>query len=511
MAKPVFKKYNQIQPYLIPPSWDEKIPPKHPVRIVNSIIDKIDLENLYQTYVGGGSSSYDPRMLLKALIFAYLNNIYASRKIEDAIKSNIYFIWLCGENEPDHNTINRFRAGKLDTILKDIFQKIVVMLAKEGLLTIKELFVDGTKIEANANKFTFVWGKTIQNNKKKMLEQVDELWKYAKQITKKELTDTEKIDFPTISPERLKQTIDEISEAIKDIDVPDIIKKKVKYAQKNYPEKLKEYNEKENILGSRNSYSKTDNDATFMRMKEDQMQNGQLKAAYNVQISTNNQIIVNYDLFSSPVDTTTFSAHLESYQKLYGTLPERVIADSGYGSEENYKFMKENDIEGFVKYNHFHQEQTGERQKKHQFVQEYLHYNSDGDYFVCPMGQLMVNTGTSTRETRNGFPQTTTFYTAENCEGCPMRNACNSASGNRTIQVNHKLNAYKQEAKDKLTSNEGQILAKRRSCDVEPVFGNIKHNKKFRRFNLRGGKKATTEFGLIAIAHNISKLIKSKQ
>lgn len=216
MSKAVFKTYTPNQLQLLPPSWEEKIAANHPVRVVSSVIDNIDLSKLYESYEGGGTSSYHPKMLLKGIIFGYINNVYSSRKIEEAIKSNIYFIWLCGMNEPDHNTINRFRGKKVAPVLKDIFKQIVLLLAEEGIVSLKDIYVDGTKIEANANRYTFVWGNAIKTNKEKMVKQIDELWQYAQNIATEEMKDTEPLDFKTIDAEKVKQTVVAIEAAIKD-------------------------------------------------------------------------------------------------------------------------------------------------------------------------------------------------------------------------------------------------------------------------------------------------------
>jgi transposase len=507
MAKAVFKTYTPGQLQLLPPSWDEKIDKAHPVRVVNNVIDQLDLTALYNSYEGGGSSAYHPKMLLKGIVFGYINNIYSRRKIEDVIKSNIHFIWLCADNEPDHNTINRFRGVKVAPVLKGIFKQIVLLLAQEGLVSLKDQYVDGTKIEANANRYTFVWGKAIKTNKEKMAKQLDELWQYAQTIASEEMKDTAPVDFKTIDAEKVRQTVSAIEEAIKDKPVAKKVKQKLDYAKKNYPQKLDEYKAKEQILDGRNSYSKTDHDATFMRMKEDHMQNGQLKPAYNVQIATNNQVITNYDIYQNPTDTLTLPSHIDSFSELYGQAPETLTADSGYGSEQNYEYLEQKGITAFVKYNYFHQEQQGTREKKHPFAQERLYYNPEKDCYTCPMGQQMMNTGTHIKENANGFKQTITTYQAQNCHGCPLRSTCHKSAHNRTIDVNHNLNRHKKTARQNLTSEEGIIHRKQRPQDVEPVFGNIKQNKNFKRFMLRGKKKVATEFGLVAIAHNLKKKV----
>ena len=235
------------------------------------------------------------------------------------------------------------------------------------------------------------------------------------------------------------------------------------------------------------------------------MGNGQLKPGYNVQISTNNQIITNYDTFPNPSDTLTMPAHLDSYKQLYGHTPDTVTADSGYGSEQNYACLESNNSTAFVKYSYFHQELQGLRLKKYPFVADHLYYNEQKDFYVCPMGQHMHKVDTYKRKTDSSFEQTISVYQAINCNGCPMRGACHKSKENRTIEVNHTLNKYKQKARVLLTSEEGIKHRKQRPQDVEAVFANIKQNKGFRRFMLRGKVKVTTEFGWLAIAHNLKK------
>ena len=161
-SKVVFKDYNPQQGLLLPPSIDELIANNHPVRTVSSVIDGLDLDGLIKTYKGGGTSSHHPRMLLKIIVYGYLCNIFSSRKLEEATKQNIHFMWLAAMSRPDHNTINRFRSERLKDEIRTIFTQIVLLLEKEGLVSLETCFVDGTKLEANANRYTFVWGKAIK-------------------------------------------------------------------------------------------------------------------------------------------------------------------------------------------------------------------------------------------------------------------------------------------------------------------------------------------------------------
>jgi len=206
-------------------------------------------------------------MLLKVLIYGYLSNIYSSRKMEQALKENIHFMWLSAMSRPDHNTLNRFRSERLKGEVKAIFTQIVLLLEKEGLVSLETTFVDGTKIEANANRYTFVRGRAIKKHKVRIAEQLEELWNYAESVAKEELQNTENIDFKEIDSEKVTQTIDKINEVLKDKKIPSKVRQKLNYAKKNWANNLDKYKKQQAILQARNSYSKTDTDATFMRMK----------------------------------------------------------------------------------------------------------------------------------------------------------------------------------------------------------------------------------------------------
>jgi transposase len=500
-----FKAYQQHQAMLLPPSLDELIGADHPVRIVNQVLDKIDIDPLLKKYRGGGASSFHPRMLLKVLVYAYINNTYSSRKIEAALKENIHYMWLSGMSTPDHNTINRFRSDRLKEVLRQVFTQVVMLLAEQGLLNIKELYTDGTKIEASANRYTFVWGNAIKTSKERIKKQLEELWQYAQNIATSELPDTDPTRFNKIDAEKVEQTIDQINEALKDKPVNKQVKQKLSYAKKNWPSNLKKYEKQEKILKGRKSYSKTDHDASFMRMKEDHMLNGQLKRAYNLQLSSNNQYIVNYSLHQTTADTTTLQQHTQLYKNQYGNHPDVITADAGYGSEENYQYLQQNNIENYVKYNYFDKEQSGRADKKYPFKADNLFYNKDKDCYYCPMGQPMKNIGAIQSKTKTGFIQNITRYQATNCNGCPLRVSCHKSKGNRIIEINHPLKKYKEQVRENLQSEKGIYHRKKRPADVEPVFANIKNNHHFKRFMLRGIDKVEIETGLLALAHNLRK------
>ncbi|MEL6988856.1 MAG: IS1182 family transposase [Bacteroidota bacterium] len=345
----------------------------------------------------------------------------------------------------------------------------------------------------------------------KITTQIEELWKYAETIAKEELLDNDPTVYPELDAEQVKKTIDSINEAIKDKPVDKKIKQKLNYAKRHWPQNMAKYKEQERILRDRNSYSKTDPDATFMRMKDDHMRNGQLKAAYNWQISTSDQYIINYDIYQNPTDRLTLPNHLEQYKQLFGNSPEVVVADAGYGSEENYEYLDDNHTEAYVKYNYFHKEQKakGKIKPKDAFKPQHLYYNEQTDCFICPMGQKMTKRYEKVHKTKSGFKQHYSVYQAQNCKGCPLKGACHKSKYDRKIEFNWNLKKHKDKARQKLLSEPGIAHRSQRPADVEAVFGNIKQNKKFTRFMLRGIENVMIEAGLIAIAHNLVKMAKN--
>lgn len=508
--KVVFKQDYQQQGMLIPLNLDDMIAADHPVRVVSAVLDKVDIREIIKQFRPGGTSSYHPRMLLKVIVFGYINNIYSSRKLEEAVKSNIHFMWLAGMRKPDHNTINRFRGQRLQHTLRPIFDQVVLMLCEEGLLNIKDLYTDGTKIEANANRYTFVWGKAIKTSRERIVKQLDQLWNYALGIAATELEDTDPpgAGKKKITSEIVNKTVESINAALKDKDIDPKVRQKLNYAKNHWPAALDKYDQQEQILGrGRNSYSKTDLDATFMRMKEDHMKNGQLKPAYNVQISTNNQFIASYSIHQKSTDTTTLKSHLKQHIKSIGVKPSSVTADAGYGSEENYQWLKNKSITAYVKDRDFDRKQHKTSQGKKLYKQDDFKHQPQTDHLICPGGYSMKNIGSHQRTTSTGFKQTVTKYLTKKCGQCPLQAQCNSGHQQKIIELNHNLNRLRNQARKRLTTKKGIKKRKQRCCDVEPVFGDIKYNHHFKRFMLRGIEKVNVETGLLALAHNLRKKV----
>jgi len=401
---------------------------------------------------------------------------------------------------PDHNTINIFRSTHLKDTINEIFTQVVLMLVEMGYLSLETVYTDGTKIESRANRYTFVWRKTVEKNRLKLESKIRTV---LQQIEEGISQDNQPEDAPPtpINSDELKKRIAQINrEQLSKED-----KKTVKTLEEKQLPKLMEYEKHLEILGNRNSYSKTDKDATFMRMKEDHMKNGQLKPAYNLQICTENQFFTHFDLYPNPTDFLTFIPFNNGFKERYQTMPKKEVADSGYGSEENYEFMQNNDIESYVKYPLFHAEQK-KSFRNNAFLVQNLFYNKEEDYYVCPIGQHMEKVGTSTRKTESGYIANTVIYQAKNCSKCPLRCLCHKAKGTRRIEINQKLNEYRQNARTLLTSQEGLLHRSRRPVEPEAVFGQTKANKQYNRFRHFSGEKVKMDFAIFAIAFNIGKM-----
>lgn len=502
MRKPVFKSNLQGQISLFPARLDQNITEDAPVRLVNQIVDKLDISAVEKTYKGGGTSSYHPRMMLKVLFYAYMNNIYSCRKIEKQLLENIHYMWLSGKQTPDFRTINNFRSLHLKNTINQLFTQVVLMLVEMGYISLQTVYIDGTKMESRAGRYTFVWRKTVEKNKSKLEAKIREILKMIDEgIAQDDLPNDEP---PTpIDSDELKKRIDQINRE----NLSKQEQKAVKTLEEKHLPKLQEYENHLQILGNRNSYSKTDKSATFMRLKDDHMKNGQLKPAYNLQIGTETQFITHFDFFPNPTDTLTMVPFFEGWEESYSAYPQTVVADAGYGSEENYGFMENNEMEAFVKYNYFHAEQK-KKFRENAFTSQNIYYNTTDDYFVCPMGQHLEKKGNKTTTNKNGHRSEITIYEAANCKGCPLRGMCFKAKGNRRIEINHNLRRLKAKARGLLLSEEGIKHRKKRCVEPEPVFSHIRYDGGYLRFRHFGKDKIEMDFALLAIALNLSKLVR---
>jgi len=536
----VFKEYTQGQIVLLPTDLEAQIPWKHLVRVVNTAIEKMDLTALLAQYKGGGTSSYHPKMLLKVLIYAYTQQIYSSRKIAKALRENIYFMWLSGNQQPDFRTINRFRSEVVKGVIEEIFTSVLELLIEEGYVKLENYFLDGTKIEANANQYSWVWAKSTRRNKQKLQEKVKELIHEIEQVNEAENAEYGERDLEEmgldepLDSQKLEQKIQELNQRLKaqsekqpephsEADKQELSPKPKKKRGRRGKSKLqkaqaalkkleadclprqKKYEEQELKLAGRNSYSKTDVDATFMRMKDDPMKNGQLKPGYNLQMGTEGQFVVGFSVHQRPGDPGCLVPHLKGVKEKLGRLPKNVIADSAYGSEENYAYLHQEQVGNYLKYNTFGKEQRP-RYKPDPFAADQMAYDAEKDELICPAGKRLTYRYSFHSKTDNGYRAERRCYEAEDCSGCPLKEPCTKAKGNRQVNMAFQLKAWRQQASQNLTSEEGKKLRALRGVEVESVFGRLKQDWDFRRFLLRGLEKVKTEFGLLCIAQNLAKL-----
>ncbi|HEX7587598.1 MAG TPA: IS1182 family transposase [Anaerolineae bacterium] len=520
-----FKPYAMNQPSLLPPSLDELIPEHHLVRVVNCAIEQIKLEPLLAQYKGGGTSSFHPKMMLKVLVYAYTQRIYTSRQIAKALRENIYFMWLSGRNTPDFRTLNDFRGRIMKPIIDEVFGAVVAYLVEAGYVQLEHYFLDGTKIEANANKHKVVWAKRNRKQQERLQSKIQRLLQEIEETNATEQAKYGEKDLEetgdhggndgSFNAERLREKIAELNgklaSGVTESARATAPAKALHTLEQDCLPRQERYEAQERTLAGRNSYAKTDPDATCLRMKEDRgAEKPWPKPAYNVQLGTENQFVVGFSLHARAGDTACLIPHLRGVQTTLGRLPENVTADAGYGSEENYAYLAEHHLGNFVKYNTFHQDQIRHRKpellRQQSFRSQNFPYDAAHDAFLCPAEQPLTYRATHHLKTENGYATERRVYECGACATCAWKAECTKAKGNRQMRVSFRLQQFRAQARQNLLSEQGKALRARRSTEVETVFGQIKHNMRFRRFWLRGQAKVKTEWGLICIAHNMKKL-----
>ena len=418
MAKIQIKSETRHELSFFPNSFDDYVPKDSKVRMVDRIVRSMDINPLMDTYDGIGAPPYSPKMLLSLVVFAYINGVYSCRGIADALKYDVRYMWICGGKRLSFATINRFRTNHMIKCIDFYFDAVVSILVEKGVISLEKQYVDGTKIESKANKYTFVWKKTVKKNKAKLMEKASAaLAQIKEQIRQNGGSDNKEGD-----------------------DEP-IISSKDMEASARLCERL-------------------------VRELPDKALTGREKQKLNTQIS---------HLFKA-------SDKLREY--------------------ENSLEMEE--MVGYVKYNWFHKEQH-KPFKEDVFNQANFYYNKDEDYYVCPMGQHMNPCGQRQTKSDSSYASVISLYRAQRCEGCPLGGLCKKAKGNRTIYVNHKLNAYKKEAFLLLTSEEGMKHRSQRPIEPEAAFGQMKEDMHYKRFRHFGKDKVYMDIGLFGIGFNLKK------
>ena len=487
------------------------IPKDDSVRTLYEVTEGLDYSKLYEAYsTEGRNPMILPETLFRIVAYGYMEGIYSSRKLEKACKRDINFRWLLqGQKEPSHNTIARFRSKRLEECVEDLFSQFIIELEKRNEIEFENLFVDGTKIEANANRYSFVWKKATDKFEEKLQNKTHEILLSINS----ELDLSLSVPDEKISIEYALAVKDKLTE-IKEKEGLDFVYGKGKRKSKlqkytelinDFIEKQSKYDEYNKIFNGRNSFSKTDHDATFMHMKEDHMKNGQLKPAYNVQIGVEGEYIVGIDISSERSDQLTFIPFLDKLEKNLNKKYKSITADAGYESEENYTYLENNNQKAFIKPQIYEKSKT-KKFKNDISKRENMKYNEEDDYYVCAAGKKLLPKGSTTRKSKSNFKSIVNIYECESCLGCEYKNKCTKAKNNRQLHVPKEFLRLRSESLANITTKEGIRLRINRSIQVEGAFAVIKQDYGFRRFLMRGNKKVRIELLIMAFAYNVNKL-----
>ena len=506
--------YYQIK---LPLDIEQNIPSDDPVRLLSAFVEGMELLDLYNTYGKIKKDQVSPRQLLKIVIYAGMNRIYSSRDIEKSCRRDINFMYLLeGKPSPDHATIARFISLHLSQCSSNILAEVSNILYELGEISGRHIFIDGTKIESAANRYTFVWKKAVTKNQTKLFAKITELIAECEEMYGLKLVYQDSISLHSLKRIRKKLYAIKESEGITFVHGigrrKSAIQKSIESLEM-YIGKLKEYIHKLYACGERNSYSKTDPDATFMRMKEDHMLNGQLKPAYNLQHGVDSEYITWLTINPNPTDTKTLIPFLKDMEQNLGFKYTEIVADAGYESEENYLFIEANGQTAFIKPNNY------EISKKRRFKtdigkMENMDYDKENDFYICKNNRKLTAQYEKKGKTATGYRRTTTVYKCSDCSGCPYKTDCIKGNNcktsmeqrNKTLYVSKTMKQKRAEDLERITSPYGIQLRVNRSIQAEGSFASVKEDMEFRRYMYRGKENVTAQSVILAIAHNINKL-----
>jgi transposase len=493
-----FKPYPQHQMLLLPQSLDELIEPGDLCRVVDAFVEALPRHRVEeQVHNAEGCSKYHPRMMLKVLLYAYTQNIKSSRRIARHMRQNVCFMWLAGMQRPSHNTVNRFRSTYLAPSMASLLASFAEMAMDGGLMESEDYFVDGTKIEANAGKYTHVWAKNTKRYKERTLQRAEEIIAEAEALDRQEDERYQGADLPE-SGERKQLSAERIREVARSLgEEPSPLKQKAAKRLEKEAENVEKYEDQERKLAGRNSYSKTDVDATFMRTKEELV-----RPAYNVMAGTQGGFVTGLSIHQNSHDGNAFIDHMESRRQAGFSPASTVVGDAGFGHEANYQYCESENIEAYLKYPSFYRESRG---KEGPYAKSAFTYDAENDRFVCPCNKTLEFTEEKQNRSSNGYISTERRYVATQCGECPVQGDC-TRSGQRTIRHSLRLGAYRKEARQRLESPRGQELSRRRGFEIETVFAHLKHNLGLRRFTLRGLEKVSAEIHLHVLGYNLRRL-----
>jgi len=477
------------------------------VRLLLEISERLDYNELNAAYDRmPRQTEATPKQMFQLVILGFMEGVTSTRKLESSCKYDIRFMHILqGKPAPDHNRFWSFIKHRLQSpVIETLFYQLVDYLLDLGEIDLANVFIDGTKIEANANRYSFVWKKSTNKYEARLDVKMSEL---IKELTARYLQ-----EIPTGSTAEECLTILNalvITQGIafvhgrgkrkpqlqRDIEtLESYLTRKVKYTTYNA------------TFQDRNSFSKTDTDATFMRMKDDHMMNGQLKPGYNLQLGVSGEYIVGVDVNSERSDKQTLIPLLDRMEKgMGGKRFEAATLDAGYESEENYKALKSRNQAAYIKPQNYEKSKT-RKYKTNAYLRENMPYDPGADTYTCPAGYLFTYLYTTKKRSVSGFESTITVYECNNCSHCPQKSQCTRAKGNRRISVSKDFIALRQESLERITSDKGKLLRLNRSIQSEGAFGVLKQDYHFKRFVRRGTDNVFTETILYSIAYNINKL-----
>ena len=510
----VNQKFYQLK---LPLNIDYMIPTNDSVRLLSQFIEEMDLTDLYSTYSRIRENQVSPRTLLKIMIYGYMNKLYSSRDIENACLRDINFMFLLeGASAPDHSTFARFRSLHFAPCAEKILAGMTNFLYDIGEISGESIFIDGTKIEACANKYTFVWKKAVTKNMAKLLIKIADLVQECEELYGIKLIYKNVVTMKHVKKLRKKLYAIKKSEGIEFVHGcgkrKNPLQKSIEKLEE-YLSKFKEYNKKVYTCGSRNSYSKTDVDATFMRMKEDAMKNGQLKPAYNVQHGVDAEYIVWLTVGPQPTDTTTLIPFLKSMKEYLNFKYLKIVADAGYESEENYSFIEADNQISFIKPANYEISKT--RKYKNDIGKiENMDYDAENDLYICQNGKKLRLEGIKIKKSKTGYESKKSIYICEDCSNCTYKSKCIKGNNSKIpleqrtkkFETSKKFNNQRKKDLERIISDEGCQLRMNRSIQAEGSFAEVKQDMNFRRFMCRGQKNVLAESILLAMAHNINKL-----
>lgn len=484
-----------------------------PVLIFDEFMEGIDL-NKYLSSIpkhDTGRIRYNPVNLLKTVLFGFMTNGYMSlRELEDNCKVNIRFMYLMNNEQPSYRTFGYFINEVLADSIEEIFNDINHKIFEQEQVDLNHLYIDGSKFEANANKYSWVWKKATEKSRYRLYEKITVLLTEINETLAwsgiKISTNTEYV------PEELKEILARYA-ATYELDKSSFVygkghRKTVQQRQyeklEEYTSKLEEYIEKIEICGSgRNSYSKTDHSATFMRIKTDYMGNDQLLPAYNVQIGVADEYIAVIDVNQYRSDMDCFIPLMEQFHKLYGFYPKYPTADAGYGSYNNYIYCEQHGMEKYMKFPMYKKETKDKKYHENPFRAVNFKVDEEG-VLRCPNNKAFLFSHRKTIK-GNQYGRQEEVYKCEDCSGCSYATQCKKTDKNRTISMNQELTAMHEEVIENLESIHGALLRMNRSIQAEGTFGIIKHNRWYKRIVRRGINSVRLEVMLVSIGHNLYK------